>query len=197
MRKIAILLILFVLQGCTTFRIGDLESTQLISSNNIETTSYSLPIILKFHSTQGMGDKQGISTTKDIILKTVAKHFPNQSIAFQSNNEIFPEKYLSISILRDIPDAEREDEPTGFKLLTAVFSGVTALILPYNDIDIENHIRISHIENNQKLKSTLYNQNSRRLIGFSVIPAAIFFDSDSSLSASLSEAIQEYLKNEA
>jgi hypothetical protein len=64
------------------------------------------------------------------------------------------------------------------------------------DNDIEHHIKISYIKNGKRLHSTLYNQDSRRLIGFSMIPAAIFFNTDSALIASLSEAFEEYLQHE-
>lgn len=195
---IFIMLTLSLMQGCATFRIGDLKSTILIKDKNLikdHDTFDNLPIVIRYHSNQGMDIESDYSATRVEIFETVERYFPNQKVDYFENYNTVPNEYINIHIIRDIPD-EREDEPTTFKYITAVFSGATFMILPMNDTDIESHVKISYIKDEKRLHSTLYNQDSRRMIGFTMIPAAFFFNTDSALKASLSEAFEEYLKHE-
>lgn len=188
-----------LIQGCTTFRVGELQTTPLIHNNDaIEKTAYlrHLPVVLRYHSTLGMDNEREYSATLQKLLRTAKAAFPDQQVDFIDNYPGVPQEYLNIHVIQDIPD-EREDESTALQVITSIFAGATMLIIPMNDKDIENHIKISHIKNGEKINSTLFNQESLRFVGLTMIPAAIISNSDDTLSATLSDAIQEYLNHEA
>lgn len=201
-KYIFIVLAISLIQGCTTFRIGELESTILIRDktiNNDDEIFNNLPVVIKFLSNQGMDIKSDYSATRKKVIETARIYFPNNNVDFFENLNNIPNEYINIHVIRDIPDERENEDGVGLsvlKLTAAILSGATAMILPMIDVDIEHHIKISYIKNGKRLHSTLYNQTSRRLIGFSMIPAAVFFNTDTALSASLSEAFEEYLQHE-
>lgn len=187
------LLLIILIQGCTTFKIGELESQTLkVNSNNKYTPSKDLPVVVQYYKTLGMDSESETHTTKTEILRSVSDALGHHQVNFIDNYDDMPNEYIHIYVIQDIAHDKREGDYFTGRIFLAVLSGFSVGIIPTIDIDTENYVRISHIKDSNPIKSKIYVQDNRSFMSLLFLPLAPFFISDYSLSDTIHSSIREY-----
>lgn len=190
---------ILIIQGCTTFKIGDFRNPQvdINSSKEHALPSKELPIVVQYYMNSGMDNETDMKWSKVTVLRSIADALDNHNVKFKDTYDTLPDEYIHIYVIQDMPHDMREGDYNALRLLSAFFSAITLTVIPIVDADIENYIKISHMKNNVIQKNQIYIQDNRRFISLLFLPAAPFFTVDNSLSDTIEASISEYFKDEA
>jgi hypothetical protein len=197
-RVIFSILLLGLIQGCSTFHIGEFRTyhDQTLSAEK-PTQRTDLPVLVNYFTTYG--DELDLDTTsaKKVILDTTKDYFSRVKVGFREDYKHLPDEYINIYVLQDFAHDAREGDFQGARGPLALISGFTFMIIPFIDSDIEHIIKISHIQKGVKKSEHSYLQDSRRVGGVFFLPASPFFKVNDSLNRTLISSLKDYLNNES
>lgn len=198
--KMRLLLIAFVLfiQGCSTFRIGDLHSHSSAFSSDNESFSYSenTPIIVKFYTNYGSDKDSRTINSKKMALETIKKGFPENQVGYSKDYSSLPSEYLEIYVIEDIAIQSREGDLLFLEFLTKLLFVFSGSLLPALDLKMEHIVKINKINEGNKVESHSYSQKSQRILSTLSLPIAPLFTINDAISATTEDSIKEYLANE-
>lgn len=191
-------LAILIIQGCTTFKTGRLESIPSEDTKNMVSTipSNKLPIVIQYYTTYGLNSDSGAKQTKSVIMDSVSEIIDNPNIKFVDEYKTLPEEYIHLYVIQDVPHDIREGNNNGIQVISTLLNILSFTIIPAIDVDIEDYIKISHIHNNTVQSSQVFIQKHRRYFSLLLVPLSPFFNLDNSLSESIKESIVGYFHNE-
>ena len=199
LKIIVIPIILLMIQGCSTFRIGDLQSYRLVASSTNEPNInlQSLPVVITHHATLGMDSDWEISATKKAIIEATKEKFNNNKVNFIENYDSLPNEYIKLMVVQDLAFDMREGDFGGARYTLAIISGISLMTIPAIDYDTENYIKIVHMKDGKEVQSHVYIQDSRRMFGAIFLFSSPFLTMNDTLQRSLSDSFQEFFSNES
>jgi hypothetical protein len=196
-RVIATLVFINLIQGCSTFHIGDLQvldqKKPLLAKASSHTNT---PVVVNYFTTYGDKSESDTQEARELILETTKKYFPNVKVGYPEDFKTLPERYTSIQVIQDFAYDHRDDYPTYAKPTGLLFAFSFALF-PFINSDIKHYVKISNIINNENKQNITYLQDSRRFMSLLLLFSAPFKTINNSLNSTLSSSIEEHLKNES
>lgn len=189
---------ILIIQGCTTFKIGDFRNPTIDDSSDKEHAlpSKELPIVVQYYINAGMDNETDMKWTKIAVLRSIANALDNHNVKFKDTYDTLPDEYIHVYVIQDMPQDLREGDYNALRLFSALLSGLSLMIIPAVGEDIENYIKISHVKNDIAQRNQIYIQDNRRYYSILFLPVAPFFTLDNSLSDTIETSISEYFKDE-
>lgn len=193
-RLLLLLAVVTLASGCATFRVGDVSETQIINSTSGSPLDKvgELPIVLYYHTNYGSYSGKEEEKTKSLIIEAIKASVDSEKVAFLEEYETIPNEYIQIVVVRDFQrDFRQESNPPSFiRMVNAIISGFTLMIVPGIDYDFENYLKISHIKDEEIQNSSIYQQMSRRYYGLFLLPAS----ANNTIDSALAETIEDVVK---
>ena len=196
-RVIFSILLLGLIQGCSTFHIGEFRSyhDQTLSAEKSNSRT-DLPVLVNYFTTYGDESDLDTVSAKKVILDTAKEYFSQVKVGFREDYKNLPDEYINIYVLQDFAHDAREGDFQGARGPLALISGFSLMIIPFIDADIEHIVKISHIQKGEKKSEQSYIQDSRRVGGVFFLPTSPFFKVNDSLNRTLASSLKEYLNHE-